>query len=802
MVVSRLPAGERLRVLEVGAGTGGSTGPVLGALPESRTNYAFTDVSAAFLREAEKRFGGSAATLEYRVLDIERDPGEQGYGLHRYDVVLAAHALYATRDLGESLGHCRQLLAPSGVLVLLEGVERQGWLDLTFGLLPGWWRFEDGHREDYPLVSGSVWRRALVEAGYEKVGVVGVSGSAGGEGAAVVLARAPAEVRAEAGVWVVCPGGAAAEAEAGVVVGELEARGQEVAALEEGADPLRRESWRGLFEGLAASVPLRGVLHLGGLEAPGEDAGTGELAAGVSDLTGSALALLQGLSDAGAHPALGVSFVTRGGQVVGEETGCGVAGSVLWGLGRSAARELGEVRVRLFDVDAGDEGWSGRLAEELLYPDGEGEIAFRGGERRVRRLTRLASGAGEAGDRIRGDRSYLVTGGLGGLGLRVAGWLGERGAGAIVLSGRRGAEGASAEAVAALRSRGFEVRVEIADVTDEAAVRGLVTGLAERGLPPLGGVIHAAGVVSDRALGNQDGESFARVLGPKVLGAWNLHRATLGMELELFVLFSSLAGLIGNAGQSNYAAANAYLDQLASWRRGRGLSGQAIAWGAWSGSGLAEEARERVAGRLAALGGGWLTPEQGLAALDRIVRDDVAESAAALVDWGALGDAAPPLFEDFVSAGDAEARGMSPGDLLDRLRRVDEGEREEVLVSFLREQVQSILRLPAPPPVESGFFELGMDSLTAVELRNRVSRAWGERWSCRPRRRSTIRTRRGLRSTWPASWRGRRCRRAGWRRPWGGGRTTGLRSWGWRADSLGRRIRRRSGVGFRRGRIW
>ena len=722
LVVSRLPAGERLRVLEVGAGTGGSTGPVLGALPESRTNYAFTDVSAAFLREAEKRFGGSAATLEYRVLDIERDPGEQGYGLHRYDVVLAAHALYATRDLGESLGHCRQLLAPSGVLVLLEGVERQGWLDLTFGLLPGWWRFEDGHREDYPLVSGSVWRRALVEAGYEKVGVVGVSGSAGGEGAAVVLARAPAEVRAEAGVWVVCPGGAAA-AEVGVVVGELEARGQEVAALEEGADPLRRESWRGLFEGLAASVPLRGVLHLGGLEAPGEDAGTGELAAGVADLTGSALALLQGMYDAGAHPALGVSFVTRGGQVVGEETGCGIAGSVLWGLGRSAARELGEVRVRLFDVDAGDEGWSGRLAGELLYPDGEEEVAFRGGERRVRRLTRLASGAGEAGDRIRGDRSYLVTGGLGGLGLRVAGWLGERGAGAIVLSGRRGAEGASAEAVAALRGRGFAVRVEIADVTDEAAVRGLVTGLAERGLPPLGGVIHAAGVVSDRALVNQDGESLARVLGPKVLGAWNLHRATLGMELELFVLFSSLAGLIGNAGQSNYAAANAYLDQLASWRRGRGLSGQAIAWGAWSGSGLAEEARERVAGRLAALGGGWLTPEQGIRSLDRLVRDDVLQSAVALLDWDALGDEAPPLFEDFASERDGGERGVQPGDLLERLRRVDAAEREVVLVSFLREQVRSVLHLQAPPAAESGFFELGMDSLMAVELRNRVGRA-------------------------------------------------------------------------------
>jgi len=213
-----------------------------------------------------------------------------------------------------------------------------------------------------------------------------------------------------------------------------------------------------------------------------------------------------------------------------------------------------------------------------------------------------------------------------------------------------------------------------------------------------------------------------RVLGPKVLGAWRLHRATLGRELDLFVLFSSLSGVVGNSGQANHAAANAFLDQLARHRRALGLPGQAIAWGAWSGVGEAEEQRERIASKLARYGEEWITPEQGIRALARLVREDVGTSVAAFVDWSELPLRAPWLAE--VVGREEDRSSAAPTDLLTRLWELALGERRDELIRFLELQVTEILRLRSAPSPSTGFFELGMDSLMAVELRNRLNEAF------------------------------------------------------------------------------
>ncbi len=228
----------------------------------------------------------------------------------------------------------------------------------------------------------------------------------------------------------------------------------------------------------------------------------------------------------------------------------------------------------------------------------------------------LATSPLESG-RLRQDRTYLVTGGLGGIGCVMANWLADRGAGTIVLNGRRAPDEAAEETIDALRKRGVTVRVELADVTDAEAMDRMLERI-DRDLPPLGGVIHSVGVLSDGAIGNQTWEKFETVLWPKVLGAWHLHRATMDRDLDFFILFSSIVGVMGNPGQANHAAANAFLDQLAGHRRALGLPGQAIAWGAWSGLGEAEEQRERIDRQRAAFGGGWFTPQQGLKAFDRL----------------------------------------------------------------------------------------------------------------------------------------------------------------------------------------
>ena len=203
--VADLPEGRRLRVLEVGAGTGAATAPVLSELPAGRFDYLFTDISAGFFAEAESRFAASGAPIEYRALDIEADPAPQGFDPHGYDLVVAANVLHTTRDLGETLAHCRSLLAPGGLVVALELVRGRHLQDLTFGMLDGWWRFADRYRPDHALAAPATWRSAFQEAGFGEAEVLGVDAADGGRplGPGIIVARGPEEVALPPGVWIV-----------------------------------------------------------------------------------------------------------------------------------------------------------------------------------------------------------------------------------------------------------------------------------------------------------------------------------------------------------------------------------------------------------------------------------------------------------------------------------------------------------------------------------------------------------------------------------------------------------------------
>ena len=744
--VSGLPEGRVLRVLEVGAGTGGTTQAVLERLPAGEFEYEYTDVSAGFFAGARERFEEWGEAMEYRVLDLEGEPGEQGFEEHGYDVVLAGNVLHATRDIVATLRRCQWLLAPGGLLVAQEVLRRQGLWDLTFGMLAGWWRFVeggDGYREESPLMGGDEWRGALREAGYEDVAVVG---EAEGLDYGVIVAQSPEEVAETGGVWVLSSDAGVEGLELAKELSERKQRvllavdekwGQEGEADAAGVEVFRleqrsRENWRTLLEGVVGEGGgVRGVVHVRGMSGHGEGAGSQEMAADVRESLGSGLALVQGLLDAGVEPGGGLWLVTRGGQVLGGEGGGELVGSVMWGFGRTLWWEAGQLRARLVDLDPAEPGSGfGVLADELLNPDREREIAYRGGVRQVLRLAR-ADRAGKAageGGLLRGDGTYLVTGGMGGIGLEVAGWLAERGAGRVVLNGRREPDEAAQGVIDELRGRGVDVRVELADVTDGDAVAAMVERV-EREAGPLVGVIHSAGVLWDGALVNQEWERFEPVLWPKVLGAWHLHRATAGRGLELFVLFSSMAGVLGNAGQANHTAANAFLDQLARRRRETGLAGQSIAWGAWSGVGKAEVGRDRIGGRLVAAGGGWMTPGQGLGVLERVVGGGEATSVATMMDWGLFGAAVeevPPLLEDLVTVSGLGEGASRAGELLDRVREAAASEREGLLLEFVQGELQEVLQTGSLPAAGVGFFDLGMDSLMAVDFRNRLNRGLGE----------------------------------------------------------------------------
>ena len=274
----------------------------------------------------------------------------------------------------------------------------------------------------------------------------------------------------------------------------------------------------------------------------------------------------------------------------------------------------------------------------------------------------------------------------------------------------------------------MRVEVELADVTDSAAVDAMLERM-DASLPPLAGVIHCVGVLSDAALTNQTWEGFQRVLWPKMIGAWHLHRATMDRGLDMFVLFSSAAGIVGNPGQANHAAANAFLDQLAAHRRALGLPGQAIAWGAWSDIGEAAEQRGRIEERLGAGGTGWFTPQQGFLAFERLVLEDVTTCMVAAVDWERYAEGLaehPPFMEELLSEsqGEPAEAGESADDLLSQLGMSQQVDSRGVLAAFLQRELQAVMRLPTTPSPTVGFFDLGMDSLMAVEFRNRLNRAF------------------------------------------------------------------------------
>ncbi|WJD95170.1 type I polyketide synthase [Streptomyces antimycoticus] len=406
----------------------------------------------------------------------------------------------------------------------------------------------------------------------------------------------------------------------------------------------------------------------------------------------------------------------------------------VWGLGRVAALEHPRIWGGLVDLpEVLDERAVGRLAGVLSAEGGEDQAAVRGSGVFVRRLGRVVSSGGEA---WRPSGSVLVTGGTGALGAHVARWAVAEGAEHVVLTSRRGlaADGAP-QLKAELEAMGALVSVVACDVADREALTEVLAGIPERF--PLRGVVHAAGVLDDGVLDGLSVDRVAGVLGAKVAGARQLHELTAHLDLDAFVLFSSFAGVVGGAGQGAYAAANAYLDALAVLRRGAGLAGTAVAWGPWAEAGMAVEGRagERVRGGVVAA----MDPALAVAALGWAVGHDEASLVVADVDWERLASAhaasgGGALISDIPEAlrhltavnSGAEAEAATFAEKLAGLSAV---ERNQAVLELVRGHAAAVLGHASAESVEPGraFRDLGFDSLTAVELRNRLDIATGLR---------------------------------------------------------------------------
>ncbi|MFF2026872.1 SDR family NAD(P)-dependent oxidoreductase [Streptomyces sp. NPDC058171] len=418
--------------------------------------------------------------------------------------------------------------------------------------------------------------------------------------------------------------------------------------------------------------------------------------------------------------------VTRGAVSVGGEA-ADVSQAAVWGLLRSAQSEH-PGRFVLVDVEGGQElDWGALLSVD------EPQLAVREGQWLAPRLARSVVGASDA---VVGsfdpEGTVVVTGGTGGLGAVFARHLAaSHGVRDLLLLSRRGpeAEGA-ADLVAELDVLGCGARVVACDVSDREQLAAVLASV-ER---PLTGVVHTAGVLDDGVVESLTVEQIDRVMRPKVDAAWHLHELTADADLSAFVVFSSVAALMGSPGQGNYAAANAALDALAATRRAAGLPATSLAWGLWSDTaGMGARLGEAELARLERMGMSALTAETGPALFDEALEVDAAVVAPVLLETAALRAQAkagmlPPLLRGLVKV-PAQVVDTSAGGLVQRLAGVPETEREQIVLELVQTQVAAVLAHSSASSIEPerAFKDLGFDSLSAVELRNRLTQATGVR---------------------------------------------------------------------------
>ncbi|KAB8142876.1 type I polyketide synthase [Chloroflexia bacterium SDU3-3] len=566
-------------------------------------------------------------------------------------------------------------------------------------------------------------------------------------------AEGPAALDVPAGAWLIF---ADRRGVAAALMRQLEASGQEyVAIAHSGAgdpaalgchytvDPASPKQFEQLFATLGAGhTPLTRLVYLWGLDSPFGDTPDLDSLERAQLLGVQALMYtIQALSQSSWGQLPRVWLATQRAQPVGPApTALAIDQAPLWGMGRVIGhQEFASMWGGLIDLDLGPaEEQAALLLDEIWHATSEDQVGFRAGQRYVARLLPSARLTPTLTPSFRADGSYLITGGLGSLGLLVARWMVAHGARRLILMGRtrtphRSGWGQIApdhpqhqaiQTIRELERQGASIHLAPVDVADEAQLADFLSSYRQEGWPPIRGVIHTAGVVKDELLLRMDAETLQRVLRPKLRGGWLLHTLLADQPLDFFTLFSSTGSVIASLGQGNYAAGNAFLDALACHRQALGLPALSIGWGPWS-VGMVEQLHlEQFYARR---GIELISPEIGMQMMARLISQRPAQLTAIVANWAVARGASPvgslpPMFSLLGEQAEEQvASDASADELLLQLGATPATEREALLATHLHETVARVLQLdPAQFSSHETLTSLGIDSMMAIEVKHRI----------------------------------------------------------------------------------
>lgn len=488
-------------------------------------------------------------------------------------------------------------------------------------------------------------------------------------------------------------------------------------------NPASPTDFERLFKEISLAKPLQGIVHLWSIDVEFSDNFTTTSLDNSQILTcGSTLHLIQAIIKQGLKSKLW--FVTQGAVSIGNHP-VSVAQASLWGLGKVIALEYPQLWGGMLDLPLPSDktttyDWAVTILTEILDPQREDQLAFRTGQRYVARIGYFEDDRKNEVilPRLHSDASYLITGGLGDLGMHVARWLIKQGVKHLILTGRGGATGKEG-LVDQLTELGTEVKVVKADVANAEDVTKMMIEI-EASMPPLRGIVHAAGLLDDGILLQQSWERFKKVMNPKIAGSWHLYSQTKTYPLDFFVLFSSATSLLGTAGQGSYAAANAFMDALAQHGKVQGKPFLSICWAGWD-AGMAARLDKHHMQRGANKGINLISPKDGLQVFGKFLNLLPSSVIGVLpIDWADFADnplAQQPLFSNLIETSQTEQI-----NIISLLEKALPYERVEILKNYLKTAVANALGTDELPDAQQGFFDMGMDSLIAVELSNKLQK--------------------------------------------------------------------------------